>query len=94
MNRIDSPSNSTVILNNRKEFSVDGVVDILAFDETNLLIRTVCGDLSLDGDGFRVISLSLEEGKMSLEGRLDGLLYLSEESKKSKKKNRFSGNKG
>ena len=73
---------SDILLKSRKAVFLDGVTDILSFDEQELLVRTSLGKLSVEGNGLHITSLSLENGKLNVEGEIDALTYLSDGEKK------------
>ena len=73
---------SRIELKDRKELFLDGVADILSFDENAVFLRTVTGDLSVEGEGLHINDLSLEKGTLAISGKIDGLFYLPETQKK------------
>jgi sporulation protein YabP len=62
----------------RREITVKGVSEVLSFDETLVRLITVCGILNLEGEGLRVHVLNLKDGIVAVTGRLDGVLYESD----------------
>ena len=74
--------NQELHLENREALSLSGVLDILGFEDTNLLVRTELGDLNIDGNDLRVKELSLESGRLLLQGKIDGIYYISSSEKK------------
>lgn len=83
MNREEHVGESGIIvIKQRKELEMDGIEDILSFDENNVYLKTQLGNLSIDGEELHITALSLEEGKISLTGRILGLYYESDVSKK------------
>ena len=79
----ETKKDSLITLRSREEFSIDGVVDILSFDENELAIETTLGRLYLDGEGLHVTELSVEEGKLGLKGKINALSYATDKEKKS-----------
>ena len=79
----ENKKDSLVTLCSRAAISIDGVTDILSFDERELLVETVLGRLSIEGEGLHVTVLSVEEGRVALNGRIDGVNYLTDREKKS-----------
>ena len=71
-----------VILENRKKLSVSGVKDVLNFDEESVSLMTDCGKVTVKGSLLHVNKLSLETGEVTVEGRVDSLLYSDEEGKR------------
>ena len=80
---------SKILLINRKNISIDGVRDILAFDENELIVMTTLGNLIVEGQELHVLSLSVGDGKIVLEGKIDEICYLTEKEKKQKQKSFF-----
>ena len=64
-----------IILEEREQLSVSGVEEVESFDDGQIVLSTHGGRLILSGAGLHVSSLLLEEGKLSLEGTIDGLHY-------------------
>ena len=63
----------------RHSLTVNGVKEIVSFDEQSVRMLTLGGDLTVDGEGLRVKVLDVERGCVALEGRIDGINYLDEE---------------
>ncbi len=82
MNNEQGSERGLIILKARKELEIDGVEDIFSFDETNLYIKTVLGNLNVDGEGLHIHQLSVEEGKIAVSGKIFGLFYETSEHKK------------
>ena len=52
-----------------------GVTEVESFDDGQVVLSTHGGRLVITGAGLHVSSLVLEEGKLSLEGTIDGMHY-------------------
>lgn len=63
----------------RRSMTVNGVKEIVSFDEQNVRMNTLAGELSVDGEGLRVKVLDVERGNVVLEGKIDGVFYLDEQ---------------
>lgn len=68
----------------RKRGTVTGVLDVFAFDEHEILLKTSQGMLTIRGKELHVSRLELEKGEVDLEGQVDALLYAGQEPKKKK----------
>ena len=64
-----------LMLNNRKNGSFTGVLDVLSFDLNEILLETEQGMLHIKGKDLHVNRLDLEKGEVDLEGRIDSLTY-------------------
>lgn len=65
----------TLHLEERRSAVLTGVQEVLAFDENQVVLRTESGEVALVGDGLHVTRLMLEEGQLTVEGRIDSFLY-------------------
>ena len=64
-----------VLLANRKSGAFSGVIDVLSFDVSEILLETELGMLLIKGHDLHVNRLSLEKGEIDIEGRIDSLTY-------------------
>ena len=69
----------TLVLRDRKLLEVRGVTDVVRFDEESVVLSTSCGTLTVEGASLHVQVLSLEQGSVTVEGRVDSLLYFGPE---------------
>lgn len=74
-----------ISLKSRKRMSISGVREVISFDENAVDLRTVCGELSIEGEGLHIGVLDTERGIVTLEGAsIDGAWYLRDEATKRK----------
>lgn len=64
-----------ITLERRQKATVTGVTDVESFDEAAVVLHTHGGRLTISGAGLHVSSLQLEEGRLALEGDIDGASY-------------------
>ena len=64
-----------VKLVDRKRLSLTGVEDVDCFNDQIVVLRTPLGTLTVAGAGLNVSKLSLEEGRVEIEGEVDALEY-------------------
>lgn len=70
-----------ITVKNRNKMSITGVTEVVSFDETAVELRTVCGELCVEGDGLHIGVLDTERGIVTLEGKsVDGIYYPHAES--------------
>jgi sporulation protein YabP len=60
---------------NREAITVKGVLDVISFDESMVLLVTQCGNLALEGSDLHVTTLDTQNGVVEVTGRLSGVLY-------------------
>jgi sporulation protein YabP len=62
-------------IDRREKATVTGVTDVERFDENEIILTTHGGRLILTGTGLHVASLQLEEGRLLVDGAIDGAVY-------------------
>jgi len=67
----------------RQNISISGVVQVMGYDEEEIVLETTQGILILKGKNFNISSLSLESGTLEASGFLHSLDYREEGAKKS-----------
>ena len=73
---MNSKCGHDLILNSRGRLSINGVKDIISFDENNVNLKTLCGDLCIDGENLHVNVLNIEKGEVEMTGKIMGMNYL------------------
>lgn len=80
-----------IVLGNRKNGSITGVLDVISFDITEVLLETEQGMLNFKGKDLHVNRLNLEKGEVDIEGTIDAISY-SQIPTSLKKSQSFLGN--
>lgn len=62
-------------LNNRKNGSFTGILDVLSFDLNEILLETELGMLHVKGKNLHVNRLDLEKGEVEIDGEVETLGY-------------------
>ena len=65
----------TVRLVDRKRLSLTGVEDVDCFNEQIVVLRTPLGTLTVAGAGLNISQLTLEDGRVEIDGEVDALEY-------------------
>jgi sporulation protein YabP len=63
---------------NRKGVSIHGVLDVSSFDDSHVQLKTVCGEMIIEGEGLKVSALDLDLGDVEILGILNGMFYIRE----------------
>ena len=71
----------------REGISIDGVSEVISFDDCGVMLDTICGRMAIEGEGLRVTVLNITDGKVEIEGRVNGVYYI--ESKVTPKRSLF-----
>lgn len=80
----------SINIQNRKTMVLNGIEDVVNFDEYSILMQTVLGTLSVDGNGLHIVKLNVDNGEVIIEGDINGMFYLDESNGSGKS---GSGNK-
>ena len=76
-------------LNERRQLTVTGVTEVVSFDERSVILETRCGGLEIVGDALHIRDLNLDRGAVTLDGRVDQILYDEPTVEKDGKKGFF-----
>ncbi len=68
-----------VVMEDRKKLSVTGVSDVDSFDESAVSVYTELGEMTVRGSGLHINKLNTDTGELTLEGRIDALIYAQEQ---------------
>ena len=64
-----------VTLTNRRNGSLTGILDVLSFDISEILLETEQGMLHVKGKDLHVNRLNLEKGEVDIEGTVESFSY-------------------
>lgn len=62
-------------LTERKSLSVTGVTEVVRFDEDAVVLQTDMGTLTVQGEQLQLKELSVEGGRVTVEGTISALSY-------------------
>lgn len=65
----------TLLIDQRQKMSLSGVLDVLSFDEEEILLDTELGTLTVGGSGLHINRLSVDNGEMMIEGEITSCVY-------------------
>lgn len=74
-NTIKTPH--TLQIDRRRRAAVTGVTDVCSYHETEIVLRLDSGVMVLTGQNLHIGRLLLEEGKLDVDGTIDGVVYES-----------------
>ena len=75
---IKSRKAHNVVLYNKKQMTVSGVVRVENFNESTIILVTEFGQMTIEGGNLHISKLSLETGDMNIDGDISGLFYSGE----------------
>ena len=68
-------SPSRLSLQDRKKLTITGVEEVKSFDESEVLLHTCLGMLTVRGEGMQLKALSLDGGQIQVDGSISELRY-------------------
>ena len=71
-----------IIIENRKNITISGVMDIDSFDEESVILFTELGELTVRGVNLHINKIDVNSGDLSMEGEVESLSYSQAEPRK------------
>lgn len=81
--------NHSITLNERKNIMITGVKRIESFDDEEFLMETTMGYVTIKGEGLEIIKLDTYQGNVSINGKVNSLIYMDSANKKEKEESVF-----
>jgi sporulation protein YabP len=75
---------SSLVLENRKRLMLNGVVEVISFNDEKILLNTCLGMLTIKGEGLKMNKLDVQNGDVVIIGMVDSFIYSGAEAKKDK----------
>lgn len=72
-----------LVLVDREEMTIDGVINLGSFDDREILMETEQGILQVKGEALNIKQLNLDKGNIVVEGTVKSIVY--DDEPKSKK---------
>lgn len=75
---------SSLKLDNRKRLSLSGVVEVISFNDENIILNTNLGTLTIKGEALKMNKLDVQNGEVMITGIVNSCIYTTNEIKKDK----------
>lgn len=75
---------SNLILENRRKLTINGVIEVINFNETQILLNTDVGTMIVKGKELKMNKLDVQNGDVVITGKVDSFVYTSDKSKVKK----------
>ena len=62
----------------RRGIRIEGVCDVISFDEKSVVMETSCGSMAIEGEDLHITVLNITDGKVEIDGRINGVYYFEE----------------
>jgi len=79
MNNIQSENSlpHSVSIKDRAGISITGVTEVVSFDDSSIVLETGLGGMVIEGNSLKIDRLSVENGELSADGKIDSVYYFS-----------------
>lgn len=74
----------SITLKDRKDMRIDGVTEVVSFDELCVMLKTQCGDMAIEGKDLKIAVLEIDAGIVVLSGTVSGVYYSEPQSKEKR----------
>ena len=74
----------SVTLKDRKDMRIDGVCEVVSFDEHYIMLKTQCGDMAIEGNDLKIAVLEIDAGIVVLSGTVSGVYYSEPQNKEKR----------
>ena len=74
-----------VVISSRKRLHMTGITDVVAFDEGQIMAQNAGSDISIEGENLKIEKFDSASGELSVNGKIDGLLYYAPTNQKKKR---------
>ncbi|MBR7181418.1 MAG: sporulation protein YabP [Clostridia bacterium] len=81
----------TLVMNERASAEISGVSEVESFDDQCVVLSTVCGGLTLEGEGLRIGTLDIARGVVEVSGKIGAVIYNDQAPAKRGFRARFFG---
>jgi len=75
---------SYLTLENRNKMTLDGVTEIVSFNDEQILVKTVLGNMDIRGEELKMNKLDVQNGDVIISGKISYVVYTSDEKKPRK----------
>lgn len=74
-NALQEGKKHVLSLFSRTRASITGVTQVESFDEHCVILKTDCGEMTVEGEELHVGSLDLDKGEIEITGRVGAIVY-------------------
>jgi sporulation protein YabP len=75
---------SILSLENRKRLVLNGVIEVISFNEEQIILNTNLGTLNIKGNGLKMNKLDVQNGDVIIIGTVNSCVYTNSEVKREK----------
>ncbi|WBW97937.1 sporulation protein YabP [Oceanirhabdus sp. W0125-5] len=75
--------NCNLLLEDRKKLQITGVIEVIRFNEEEILLNTKLGTLLIKGENLKMNKLDVQAGEVYIVGSIDSCVYSNKHKAKS-----------
>lgn len=75
---------SNLMLENRNKLNISGIIEVINFNENQILLNTNVGTMIVRGQELKMNKLDVQNGDVVITGKVDSFVYTSDKSKAKK----------
>lgn len=75
---------SNLMLENRNKLNISGIIEVINFNENQILLNTNVGTMIIKGQDLKMNKLDVQNGDVVITGKVDSFVYTSDKSKAKK----------
>lgn len=75
--------NCNLLLESRKKLQITGVIEVIRFNEEEILLNTKLGTLLIKGENLKMNKLDVQAGEVFIVGGIDSCVYSDKHKAKS-----------
>lgn len=75
---------SNLMLENRNKLNISGIIEVINFNENQILLNTNVGTMIVKGQELKMNKLDVQNGDVVITGKVDSFVYTSDKSKAKK----------
>lgn len=80
-NQPHNSANHRIKFDNREEGFLSGIIDVISFDSDEIILESYQGGIILKGSDLHIKNLNLDNGEVSVDGRIDSFTYTKSKGK-------------
>ena len=80
----------SIVINNREKIMITGVNDMDSFNESEVIVLTDAGFLTVSGTDLHINKLNLDEGQLIIDGTIQSVDYSDHEELRQNNSSIFS----
>lgn len=68
-------------LENRKRLELTGVIEVISFNDEQIILNTNLGNLTIKGEELKMTKLDVQNGDIIITGKINAFIYSGVQSK-------------